>query len=259
MARVSRKIPLAGWYVISTRPLHQHGGVRRAAARLGARVFAVSTLSLRPLVAGAALREALRCELVIATSPAAVRLAHAQQPLATRRGQRWFALGAGSASAMKRCGVSEVTTPAHGSDSEALLALPALRGVRGRSIGLLTAPGGRGLLHKRLRARGARLVVAPVYQRDERPVPASRLRALATLGARTALLLTSAEAFEPLWRELPEPARARLRGRPCVVASERLAAYARALGFDLVLRADDAQPASLLAALSRHVSTGGFR
>ena len=68
MARVSRKFPLAGWYVISTRPLNQHAGVRRAAGRLGARVFAMSTLRLQPLDAGGTLSEALRCDLVIATS-----------------------------------------------------------------------------------------------------------------------------------------------------------------------------------------------
>lgn len=250
---------MAGWYVISTRPLHQHGGVRRAAARLGARVLAVSTLRLRPLEAGAALREALRSDLVIATSPAAVRLAHAQQPFVARRAQRWFALGAGSAAAMRRRGVDAVTTPAQGSDSEALLALPDLHRLRGRSVGLLTAPGGRGLLGKRLRARGARLVVAHVYQRDEQPVAPARLRALASLDARSALLLTSVEAFDPLWRELPEPARARLRQRPCVVASDRLAERARALGFEKVLRAESARPSSLLAALGEHVSGEAFR
>lgn len=259
MARVSRKNPLAGWYVISLRPLNQHGGVRRAAARLGARVLAISTLRLQPLEAGAALREALRCERVIATSPAAVRLAHAQRPLAMRRGQRWFALGAGSAAALRRAGVGDVSTPTQGSDSEALLALPELRELRGRRVGLLTAPGGRGLLAEQLRARGARLAIAQVYQREERPVPPARLRALAALGTRSALLLTSSEAFAPLWRALPEPARARLRQRPCIVASERLAAHAQALGFEQVLRADAARPASLLAALGAHVSAGAFR
>ena len=250
---------MAGWYVISTRPLNQHAGVRRAAGRLGARVFAMSTLRLQPLDAGGTLSEALRCDLVIATSPTAVRSAHEQESLAERRAQRWFAIGAGSASALHRRGVAAVTTPALGSDSEALLALPDLQEVQGRSVGLLTAPGGRGLLRERLRARGARLVIASVYQREPRPVGPGRLQALSELPVRSALLLTSIEAFEPIWRDLLEPARDRLRQRPCVVASDRLSAHARELGFVHVLRADDARPASLLAALANHVSTGGFR
>lgn len=250
---------MAGWYVISTRPLQQHGGVRRAAAAIGARVFAVSTLRLLPLAAGPELSAALRCPRVIATSPAAVRLAHAQQPLAARRGQRWFALGAGSAAALRRRGVREVITPASGSDSEALLAHPLLQQVKGEDIGLLTAPGGRGLLSARLQSRGARLVVAQVYRRESRPVAPARLRALAALPARSALLLTSAEAFDPLWCALPEPARARLRERPCVVASARLADQADALGFRIVLRASDARPSSLLAALANHVAAQRFR
>jgi hypothetical protein len=51
--------PLRGWYVISLRPLGRHGGVRAAAARLGARCVAVSTLRTEPLHDDAALAAAL--------------------------------------------------------------------------------------------------------------------------------------------------------------------------------------------------------
>lgn len=259
MPRASKKFPLAGWYVISTRPLNQHAGVRRSAAKLGASTFALSTVKLQPLEAKAQLRQALRCPRVLVTSPAAARLANAQIALAPRTGQRWFALGAGSAAVLRRCGIARVSVPESGSDSEALLANGEFRDVRGDRIGLITAPGGRGLLADQLQARGASVVVAEVYRRQEQAISAARLRALDALPATTAVLITSSEAFSLLWHALDDAARARLLGRPCVVSSERLSAQARALGFSRVLRAATARPADLLAALALHVAESGLR
>lgn len=227
--------------------------------RVGARTFALSTLRLRPLDAKPALRAALACPRVIVSSPAAVRLANAQLRLSKRRGQRWFALGAGSATALKRRGIDGVRIPVAGSDSEALLAHPDLQDVRAQAIGLLTAPGGRGLLADRLRARGAQLHIAEVYQREALAIAPSRLRALAALRGNVALFLTSREAFDPLWQALSPALRKQLIGRPCVVASDRLAALARTLGFKNVLRASDARPSSLVAALASHVGVGRIR
>lgn len=255
----ARRHPLRGWYVISLRPLHHHGGLRRAAAALGAKLFAVSTLALEPLDAGPALASALQCAQVVVTSPSAVALARPGRALPQRRGQRWFALGAGSAAALRRRGITGVRVPAHGSDSEALLALPELRDVRGREIGLVTAPGGRGLVARGLRARGARLHVAETYRRVPRQVAPARLAALAALPPTQGLVLTSLDAFEPFWRALDASARARLRAVPCVVASDRLAAHAATLGFTRIVRAAGMRPAQLLGALASHVAERRIR
>ena len=59
-------------------------------------------------------------------------------------------------------------------DSEGLLALPVLADVHGLRIGLVTAPGGRGLIAAQLQAAGATIERADVYQR----------RLLRCLGAR---------------------------------------------------------------------------
>ncbi|MEO7251173.1 MAG: uroporphyrinogen-III synthase [Arenimonas sp.] len=250
---------MRGWYVISLRPLGEHGGVRRSARRCGAVVFALSTVRLQPLEAGATLREALRCPRIVVSSPAAARFAGAQLDLVARKGQRWYAQGPGTAAALRRCGIADVRTPAAGFDSEALLRDPELARVRGESVGLITAPGGRGLLAASLRQRGAHVLRAEVYCRQPMPLAAARLRALAALPVRSALLLSSSEALAVLWQALDGPGRAQLTARPCVVASARLAAQARALGFAHVLQADGVQPASLLKALSDHADGPGFR
>jgi uroporphyrinogen-III synthase len=254
MPRISPSLPLSGWYVISLRPLGQHGAVRQGAARLGARTFALSTLRLQGQEAGPALAEALHCPRVLATSPAAVRFALAQARLRERAGQQWFAPGAGTAAALRRAGVDYVHFPVGEAGAEALLEDALLQSVRGARIGLLTAPGGRDRLQEELRARGAQLSVAEVYRREPVPPAPDRLRKLARLPARSALLLSSGEALQVLWQALDEDGRARLCRRSCIASSERLAAQARRLGFTSVHRARSARPEHLLDALATHAA-----
>ena len=245
--------PLAGWYVISLRPSGAHGGVRRAAATLGARTFALSTLRLVALPAAAARRRALACAWAIATSPAAVRFAFAAPVPKRPRGQRWFAPGEGTATALRRRGIADVATPREGQDADALLAHPDLQSLAGRVIGLLTAPGGRDVLAATLARRGARVERADVYRRDAITPSASRLRALARLPARTALLVSSAEAFAGLWAALDDSGRAALVRRPAIAGSERLAALLRGHGFERVTIAAGARPRALVTALLQDV------
>ena len=222
-------------------------------------MFAISTLRLSALDAGAALTRALAAPQVIATSPAAVRFADAQQRLRQRRGQRWYALGAGTATALRRAGVTRITFPEKGGASEQLLALPELKVVRGQAVGLLTAPGGRDLIAPALAQRGARVLRADVYRRSPVTVGADRRRALAALPTRCALLVSSAEALSVLWGALDDSDRRALRARPTVASSTRLCSHLRALGFADVVRAADARPAALLDALAKQVSDRRFR
>jgi uroporphyrinogen-III synthase len=249
---------LAGWYVISLRPLGQHGKLRRLAARRQAQVFAISTLRLLALDALPALRRAMAAPVVIAASPAAVRFSQAQQPLRRRPGQDWFALGEGTAAALRRAGLAQVGLP-DSATSEGLLAHPRLRAVRGQAVGLLTAPGGRDLIAPTLTKRGAEVRRADVYQRVPlRPAPA-RLRALAALPRRSALLVSSAEALAVLWSTLDRAGQQALCHRLAVASSERLCTHLRALGFTRIVRAESAHPDAQLAALAAHVGTRGFR
>jgi len=250
---------LAGWYVISLRPTGSHGPVRRAAAALGARVLAVSTLALRPLPAGPALQSALACPRVIVTSPAAVVHAARQAPLARRAGQQWFALGAGSAQALARAGIDPVQIPAKGTDSEALLALPALQESPLGPVGLVTAPGGRGLIPDVLASRGAVLHRADVYLREPLKPARARLARLPGLPPSSALLVSSGEALDGLWQALDDAGRAWLRRQPAVASSPRLAATLAARGFEAIVPAEGAAPATMLAALAADVARGRFR
>ena len=255
MSPVETAQPLREWYVISLRPQGQHAGMRRAAAKHGARVFALSTLVLQPLPAPLMLKKALACDRVIVTSPVAIQMAHAQQPLQCLPNQRWFVLGKTSANALNRLGIANVVCPAAGANSEALLACPELADIHGAVIGLITAPNGRDLLHQELQRRGAQLLIANVYQRVATPPALARRQALQALPTKTALLVSSAEALTVLWHSLENTEKNALRVRPAIAASTRLATVLTDFGFSNVLVADDARPQSLLNRLVNHAET----
>jgi uroporphyrinogen-III synthase len=220
-----------------------------AAAR-GARLLALSPWRLAlhdDPTARAGLRAALAAERVLVTSPAAVRAACALQPLRRRRGQSWFAVGAGTAATLRRAGIDDVAAPAR-MDSEGLLALPGLHGVRGSTIGLISAPGGRGRIVPALQRRGARVLRADVYERMPIAPSPRAVAALRALAAPAWLLLSSGEALAHLLDALPGDAVAALRRARVAAASERLARLARGHGFRRIVTATSARPRDLLDA-----------
>jgi uroporphyrinogen-III synthase len=238
--------------LLSLRPRGQHAGVRAAAARRGARVLALSPLRIDGRAddaAVAALDAALGADLVLFTSPNAVRAAAALRPLRLRRGQRALAVGDGTRRALQRLGIA-AEAPAR-MDSEGLLGLPALEAVRGRRVGLVTGAGGRDRLAPALRARGATVLRADVYARVPCAIPAARWAALADALAAPAppvLLLSSGEALQALLAQAPPALRPRLARLPVAAASERLAQAARAAGFRRIAAAASARPADMLRA-----------
>jgi uroporphyrinogen-III synthase len=250
MSRDAMPAALEGCYVISLRPVAAHGGMRRAAAAHGARLLALSPWRIvHRADAGtrAALDAALAAPRVVFTSPPAVAAARVLRDLGLVRGTRFVAVGTGTARALRRAGVADVETPAR-MDSEGLLALPALQSVDGLAVGLVTAPGGRGVIAATLAHRGASLRRADVYERIAVPPAPQAVARLCALDAPLLLALGSGEALETLLARLPQAAIDRLRRARVAAASARLAARARALGFDDVVEAADATPRALLAA-----------
>jgi uroporphyrinogen-III synthase len=245
--------------VISLRPRGEHDALRRAAARYGAGLIALSPWQLQlcdDARSRADLRAALAAACVVCTSPAAVRAAHALQPLKARRGQRWCAVGAGTAAALRRAGIAEVAAPMR-MDSEGLLALPALQDVQDLDIGLVTAPGGRGEITPALQARGARVWRADVYVREPIALAPRAVRQLDEVDAPLALALSSGEALQRVLAALPTALATKLRGAHVAAASDRLAGLAREHGFADVELAAGPRPAQLLATLAaRHAAAG---
>lgn len=237
--------------VVSLRPVNDHTTLRRAAAAHGWRVIALSPWKIAVQTDAstrADLRTALAAGIVIATSPAAVRAANALSALQARRGQIFCAVGSATAAALRRAGVDEVLSPER-MDSDGLLALPALHAVRGRTVGVLTAPGGRDLIAPTLRERGAQVRRADVYAREPVALSPASLARLRAFDGPLLLPVSSGEALQRVFDQVPLDIAARLRAAQVLAASARLAALARTLGCDDVRIAAGPRPAQLLAAV----------
>jgi len=236
----------------SLRPAGEHAALRRVAQGAG---FRLRVLPLQRLVARAdvaQLAAALAAPIRLYTSPAAVRFAVFQVADGLCRQGIDLAVGSGTAAALRRAGVADARSPAR-MDSEGVLAMAELQSVGGLALGVITAPGGRGLLVPALRERGAEVRVAEVYQRADLRGEARRLAAFAD-DPGAVLVASSAEAFGRLEALLPDASSVRgraLRARPVVVSSPRLAALAAHAGFVRVVVAAGPTPSALVAAASR--------
>ena len=239
--------------MISLRPRGQHQRLRDVARRAGHAVIALSPLRIvvhDDAATRADLRSALDADATLFTSPNAVAAAKSLVPLQARGAV--LAIGDGTAQALRRAGVREVAGPAR-MDSEGVLARAAVADVAGRSVGLVTAPGGRDAIAPALRARGANVLRADVYVREPCGLPRTGMRALRGADGRLAVALTSGEALDLAVAQLEPADLARLRQARVLAASERLAAHARRLGFVDVVQAEGPRPAQLVAALNRSV------
>ena len=243
--------PLRGRTVVITRPAGTASALARQVRARGGVPLLLPGLALRaavdPVATRAACAAALDDELLIFTSPAAVRFAARLLPLRTHA--QVFAVGQGTAQLLRRHGVlAHAPAPGASQDSDGLLALPSLRQLAGRRTALVGAAGGRGVLREQLAARGARLREVHVYRRLPPRLDRRHFGALAALPADACVLWSSAEALQQLQRLLPAAAWSSLAAAVAVVSSERLAQAARAAGFVRIRRATSALGADLLAA-----------
>ncbi len=240
---------LHGRIVVITRPAGTAAALARRVRALGGVPLLLPGLALRPAADAAAARDALHLalcdELLVFTSPAAVRYAAALLPL--RTAATVLAVGRGTALALRRHGVAEPLAPRQ-QDSEGLLEHPALAELHGRRVALIGAPGGRGVLREQLAARGAQLRELHVYRRVPPRLDRRHVDALLRLPTSAQVLLSSAEALHNLQQTLPLPAWTRLCAATAVVSSERLATAARSAGFTHIVIAASAFSADLLDA-----------
>jgi len=241
---------LGGCTVVITRPAGTGTELARQVRALGGVPLLLPGLSLRgidePAQARAQWRAAHGDDVLIFTSPAAVRYALALAPL--QRGHAAVvAVGRGTARALRRHGI-QAQSPHAREDSEGVLSLPALQQAHGRRVAVITAPGGRGLLQQQLLAQGAKLREVYVYQRTASRLNRRHAAAVLQLPPAACVLLSSAEAIGNLKRQLPPQAWVRLCRANAVVSSERIGAAAREAGFVHLYGAASAVQADLLAA-----------
>jgi uroporphyrinogen-III synthase len=246
---------LAGLAVIVTRPARQAGRLLQLLREQGATAIAFPTLEIGAVTLDDAQRRALALDAfdwVIYTSTNAVQQSMPQlgRPAKARVG----AIGRATARALADAGITVHAAPEPGSasDSEGLLAHPALAGPAGRRILIVKGVGGRDALRAGLTARGAEVSTAEVYRRVR---PAPTRQALDELGrageaAMVVATVTSAEVLESLLQMAPGDQYPWLRDSALLVPGDRVAAEARRLQWrGPLLVAGSAEDETMLAAL----------
>ena len=251
---------LHGVRVLVTRPEPAAGRLADAFAAEGAVVVRVPALAIAPVVDTRS-AERLRARLAdvsafVFTSVNAVAGFFELMPDAVQ--DRWpsvtLAVGRATAEALRAHAVTGVHTPPPGRfDSEGLLACPQLDvpRVAGRLVAVVKGEGGRGLLARELRRRGAEVIEANVYRRRAPERLADRLDDVRD--SIDAVTVTSAEALGNLLDAAPWTA-CWLSRRIVVVPSERVAGVARARSLPRVAAAPGADAASIVEATARAVA-----
>ena len=244
--------PLAGRRELITRPSEQAHALERLVREAGGEPVCVPAIEILPLADPApfhALAARLaEFDLAIIVSRNAVRRA-----LGLIGAKPWpdalnvAAVGQGSREELQQRGFASVIAPTAQSDSEALLALPALAAVRDRRIVIFRGEGGRELLGQELAARGASVEHAVCY-RLVAPEGSSMRSAWAR--GMDAVTVSSAEGLANLIAMLGEGAVRQLSQIPLFVPHQRVAGETQRRGLQraIVAGPGDAEMAAALVA-----------
>ena len=162
----------------------------------------------------------------------------------------WFSVGAATAQVLADQGL-DVHYPPSGDDSEALLALPALREAIARAdarVLILRGEGGRELLAERLREQGASVDYLELYRRFLPAYDPGVLMQRIQLERLNGLVVSSGQGFLHL-QALAGPDWPQVARLPLFVPSPRVYEMARAAGAEKVVDCRGASAAALLVAL----------
>ncbi|PTU03808.1 uroporphyrinogen-III synthase [Pseudomonas sp. HMWF031] len=250
---------MTGWRLLLTRPADESAALSDLLAEQGIFSSSLPLLDIAPIPASDTMRQVMqeldRYSAVIVVSKPAARIALELLDRFCSSAPRvqWFSVGAATAQILADHGL-DVSFPAQGDDSEALLELALLReAIAGPDprVLILRGEGGRELLAERLRERGASVEYLELYRRElphylpaalPRQIEAERLNGL---------VVSSGQGFEHL-HQLAADAWPRLARLPLFVPSPRVAELARAAGALTVVDCRGASAAALLTALREH-------
>jgi len=225
---------LSGISVLVTRPSELAEPLCSGIVTKGGKAIPWPAVDIRPQAATddvlASLRQAGPGALVIFVSRNAVT--HGAASVASEPRPMIAAIGPSTAAALTAHGLSPDIVP-DGHDSESLLADPRLSGMRGRSVFIARGVGGRELLGRRLRDRGAEVTYLEFYRRERvahTPEQVSALLRGWRAGAVNAYTATSLAIYENLRADLGAEGATLMAATALVTASRRVVKRAQEAG-----------------------------
>ena len=232
---------LEGLGVVLTRPRAAAEVLAAALAREGAHPFVFPALAIEDLAPSPRGEEALarlpQCAFAIFVSANAVErgLAVARARGPWPQATRVAGIGEATALALRNSGFDSVISPRERHDSEALLALPEMRAVKGCNVIVFRGEGGRERLREVLESRGAQVDYVECYRRIRPRTDPSGLIAAWRRGEVHAVSALSAETLENFLAMVGDAAIEPLRSTTLVVPHAAIAAHPDARRFARVL------------------------
>ncbi|WP_456020549.1 uroporphyrinogen-III synthase [Pseudomonas protegens] len=248
---------MTGWRLLLTRPAEDCAALAQTLAAQGVFSHCLPLLDIVALPVSEKIRQVITrlpsCNAVIVVSKPAARIALDLLDGSSSLTMPWFSVGAATAQILRDHGL-DVSFPADGDDSEALLQLPRLRETLsqpGAQVLILRGEGGRELLAERLRELGASVEYLELYRRDLPAYPPNELSLRIEAERLNGLVVSSGQGFEHL-RQMAGDAWPTIAQLPLFVPSPRVAELAHAAGSQTVVDCRGASAAALLTALREH-------
>ena len=248
---------MTGWRLLLTRPAEECAALAATLSEAGVYSASLPLLSIEPLPETPEQRATILeldryCAVVVVSKPAA-RLGigqldryRLQQPST----QPWFSVGAATGAILQARGL-DVSWPAEGDDSEALLALPRLNQalvVHDPQVLIIRGVGGREFFAETLRQRGVSVTFLELYRRTLPIYPPRVLCATLEAERLNGVVVSSGQGLQSL-HELAADAWPQVRELTLFVPSPRVAEMARQLGARRIVDCRGASATALLAAL----------
>jgi uroporphyrinogen-III synthase len=248
---------LKGKKILVTRPARQADHLCALIEQAGGVPIRLPAIDIQPIVNGRGLDVILSglreyaCAIFVSRNAVLHALPLLQGQTGILAGLRIIALGEGTAAALSAAGLQAVAHGGAQADSEALLALPLLQeaAVRNKRIIIFRGTGGRELLADTLRARGAHVDYAEVYQRTRPHYEKALLDKIWLVERPAQMVVTSSEALHNLFAILGPEHRVIMLDTGLVVIGARMAILAQELGFRKQPAVADATDEGLLQAL----------
>lgn len=253
---------MSGWRLLLTRPAEDCAALAATLAEQGIHSSSLPLLGIEPLAEKPAHRATLLeldryCAVIVVSKPAARLVLQLLDRYRPQRpaGPAWFSVGAATGAILGDHGL-DVTWPATGDDSEALLALPRLAEViqvPDPKVLIVRGEGGREHIAETLRERGVQVDSLELYRRYLPDYPPGALLDTLRSERLNALVVSSGQGLQSLhdlagsdWSDLVE--------LPLFVPSPRVAQLAAQLGAKKIVDCRGAGTTALLAALREYPS-----
>lgn len=230
--------PLKGIGVLVTRPRAQAQLLCELIEQAGGEAISFPVLEIQPMPdyaqADAALTGLNDADWVIFVSANAVHwgLDRIRKRIGGfPQGVKLAAIGKATARVLRESGLEPDAVPVQGYNSEALLSLPDFQQVTGAKVYIMRGRGGRELLAKTLRDRGAAVAYIELYQRVKPDVDVGPVLDRWRSGEVDIVTVSSQQVLHNLVEMLGAPALPMLYQTPLVAISETVLKLADTLGF----------------------------